>query len=207
MSHLPTLFVAIPGAGYVTTKAHFAQLGMFGCASRFWERQYGIDAKTYTMVTDRMPVCEARNMLAMAAMKHEADWIMWLDDDMEPQPDTIQRLMDHDAPLASANCSKRKLPPEVMTYIWEGRGFHTAISNAWPETFQADAVGMACILMKREVLDAVWLKTNGRPFQYNDGLYGTEDMFFFETAKNLGYKVTVDTTIQVGHLGVHSYKP
>jgi hypothetical protein len=115
--------------------------------------------------------------------------------------------MEHDAPLASANCSKRILPPEVMTYIYEGRGFHSAIANPWPETFLADAVGMACVLMKGEVLEAVWSATNGRPFQYDDGRYGTEDLFFFETAMKLGYKVTVDTTFPVGHLGVHCFLP
>ncbi len=109
--------------------------------------------------------------------------------------------------MASANCSKRKLPPEVMTYLWQGKGFHTAIANPWPPVFQADAVGMACVLMKREVLEAVWAKTNGRPFQYADGRYGTEDMYFFECAKDLGYQVTVDTTIKVGHLGIHSFNP
>lgn len=203
----PTLFIAIPGAGYVSTRAHWHQLAMVGCASRFWERTHGIDAKSLVMVTDRMPVCEARNLLAREAIRNEADWIMWLDDDMEPEPDTVQRLMAHDAPIASANCTKRILPPEVMTYIWEGRGFHMAIANPWPQVFEADAVGMACVLMKREVLEAMWTKTNGRPFQYDEGRYGTEDMFFFESTMKLGYKVTVDTTLKVGHLGIHSFKP
>lgn len=207
MTHAPTLFIAIPGAGYVSSRAEFAQLAMAGCSGRYWERTFGPEAKSICLVTDRMPVCEARNQLSQAALRHEADWIMWLDDDMEPPPDVVQRLMVHDAPMASANCSKRILPPEVMTYLWEGRGFHTAIANPWPPVFEADAVGMACILMKREVLEAMWAKTNGRPFQYAEGRYGTEDMFFFETTKNLGYKVTVDTTFTVGHLGVHSFKP
>jgi GT2 family glycosyltransferase len=159
------------------------------------------------LVTDRMPVCEARNRLATAAIQNEADYIFWLDDDMEPPPDIVRMLMEHDAPMASALCSKRIIPPEVMAYIWEGKGFHTAIANPWPPTFAADGVGMACVLMRREVLEGVWEATNGKPFQYADGRYGTEDMFFFETARKLGFKVTVDTTIKVGHLGIHAYLP
>lgn len=212
MSH-PSLFIGVPGAGHVYTAAYFAQIAAFSAAARYWERHYGVDAKTGCLITDRLPVAESRNRIAESAIRGEFDYVWWLDDDMGPPPDALAKMMAHieaGASMVSGLCSKRCLPPEVMAWVWgDDGGFHRvfAPTNKWPETLEVDAVGMACVLMKREVLEAVWAETNGLPFQYANGRYGTEDMYFFETASKLGYKVVLDGTLPVAHVGTHRYMP
>ncbi len=207
MSHPPTLFIASPGAGYNCTGAHFAISAAVGKGMRFWERTFGPTAKTAYLCTNRMSVDKARNRLAKAAIEAEADWIFWIDDDMDPPADVIERLYAHQVPLASGLCSKRQMPPEIMAYVFEGPDSHKVIKSDWEGLHDVDAVGMACVLMNREVLQYVYDLNKGEPFHYHGGKYGTEDIGFFEDAHKAGYKVVVDGSVHVDHLGVYAFSP
>lgn len=210
----PSLFIASPGAGYLNTASHFGISSVVGRAMRMWERRYGPDAKCGYSVTVRLPVDKARNQLAQAALDGGFDWIFWIDDDMDPPADVVERLMAHDAPIASGLCSIKVLPPAVMAYVFIGGMSHIIKRPEWDGVHTVDAVGTACVLMKREVLQYVWDKTEGCPFQYGPIVpatgkrkYGTEDLYFFELASEAGYKVTLDTSIVVPHIGPHAFMP
>lgn len=69
-----------------------------------------------------------------------------------------------------------------------------------PDRYPVGVIGMGCTLVKREVFDA-W--PEGVPyFDAQNGVNGrrqTDDAFFCLTARQLGFKATLDSTCSVGH--------
>ena len=55
-------------------------------------------------------IYDARNKLAKQALKMGADYTMWFDSDMIFQPDTMIRLLEHDAPIVSGAYFRRSPP-------------------------------------------------------------------------------------------------
>jgi hypothetical protein len=75
-----------------------------------------------------------------------------------------------------------------------------------------DAIGGACMLIKKEVFTALYQKFDGKPFQFINETHETkehgvtlrnisEDMCFSERAKQEGFEIWVDTRIRPVHLG------
>lgn len=207
------LLIATPGAGNMSSRAHWAISAAIGAGIWYWYKRYGEAQVVDYKVTERMPVDEARNTLARAALQIEADYIWWIDDDMEPPPYALQRLHAHDAPIVSAFCAQRVLPPKVMAFRFENGKCGIMLGETFDGSWLVDAVGMACVLMKREVLLKVWEETKGVPFQKGKDApdprarqYGTEEMFFFELAsQKFGFKTVMDCDLDVGHLGLQRY--
>ena len=212
MSNPPSILIAVPGAGYVSTRAEMAFGAVVGGTVRYWMKRYGPDAQVAIRLTDRMATDKARCELSKIAIKNDFDWVLWLDDDMDPPPNIVEMLMRHDVPMASGCASKKCLPPEVMAYDFlldletgERRSHRLALPE-WFGAIKTDGAGMACILMRTDVIRYVSEKLDGKPFQIPPR-YGTEDMIFFETASAGGYRTIIDSECVVGHLGIKNFLP
>jgi hypothetical protein len=53
---------------------------------------------------------KSRNVIVMEAMKFKADYLLFLDSDMEIPPDTIRRLLAHNKDIIGCNYMRRKPP-------------------------------------------------------------------------------------------------
>lgn len=144
-------------------------------------------------------VYEARNKLAKQAIEMGAEWTMWFDSDMIFQPDTMIRLLKHDAPFISGAYFRRSPPYHLVAFDecdTENRKWSDL--KLPKETVSCGGVGFGCVLVKTEVLLSVAAKYKTW-FEPMNG-FG-EDLSFCWRARECGYDILLDPTITCGHIG------
>lgn len=138
---------------------------------------------------------EARESLAALALKEEADWLLWLDDDHVFPPDSLLRLLAHDLDIVGANYRKRN-PAVMMSASIKSGPLGTQPLKPKAEGIEAvDILGFGVCLIRADVfrkLRRPWFKWG----PYN------EDGYFCIEAKRFGYQPHVDhaLSMEVGHI-------
>lgn len=147
----------------------------------------------------RAHVVEARNAATTIARDLGIEWVLWLDDDMAPPHDLLQRLIETGKDFVGAVAYKRAPPYEPCV----GRMIDGKVEHYDPDPeeglIEAEMTGFACVLTHRRVLDAVFEATEGRPFQWRPGM--PEDSFFCYQARRLGIPIHILSSVVVGHAG------
>lgn len=152
-------------------------------------------------------VYNARNNLARQAIKEEADWVLWLDSDMVFGPDLLQRMMkvctENDIEFLTALCFRRKPPYTPCLFdrldkVEKGASY-TALLSVPDGRFKVGGCGFAGVLMSTQVILDVGAKFNGRMFDPLEG-FG-EDVSFCWRARQCGYDIWCDSSIELGHVG------
>jgi hypothetical protein len=148
------------------------------------------------------PVEAARNLLTAAALRiPDLTYLLFIDDDMIFNEDAFERLAAHDLPIVGGLCHNRRPPymPILMREYNKGYAFvydyeREVDSNG---LIEVDATGAAFLLVKREVFEKI-ATTGEEPFAIRGP---GEDVSFCRRAKELGYPIHVDTTVEIGHVG------
>ena len=148
-------------------------------------------------------IYDARNKLAKQAIKMGADYTMWFDSDMIFKPDTMLKLLEHNAPIVSGAYFRRSPPYHLVAFDkcdtenreWTDLPLPT-------ETVKCGGVGFGCVLVKTEVLFEVAARFRTW-FEPMNG-FGEDLSFCFRAAQN-GEKMYCDSRIKLGHIGQHIY--
>ena len=189
------VFIAVPSMD--TIPALFAQ--SLALLQRDCEVQIGWEVGSL--------VYHARNNLARQALKTDADYVLWLDSDMVFAPDTLIRMLkvckDNDIDFLTAVCFRRKPPYTPCLFdrlekVEKGASY-TALMSVPEGLFKVGGCGFAGVLMASHVLLSVQSKFNGRMFDPMDG-FG-EDVSFCWRARQCGYDIWCDSSIEFGHVG------
>ena len=191
------IFIAIPTMESVPVQF----LGSMLQLQRKYDVKFGIETGSL--------VYNARNNLARQAVAAEADWVLWLDSDMVFNPDLLDRMLDvcekNDISFLTALCFRRKPPYtpclfERLDQRKDGKGAsYTALLSVPEGLFQIEGCGFAGVLMSTDVLISVAAKFNGQMF---DPMYGFgEDVAFCWRARQCGYEIWCDSSIEMGHVG------
>jgi hypothetical protein len=206
--------IAIPIAQIVEPKAFQSMMALVNCASR-----NGVDIRDIG-ITERVMIDDARNMLAESFLKGSVEWIFWMDSDMVFPEDTLVKLFkvaeEKQAKMVSGIYYQRK----GMNYpvLWSRgedleSGTQTGLNSPRAKTnkyvgtfvfphkdkkqpFKAHAAGFGCVLVHRSILEIMprpWFK-----FIKNEC---SEDFYFFVNARELGFDLWVEPTIDLGHIG------
>lgn len=159
-----------------------------------------------------------RNMAVDHMLATEADWIFFVDSDIEFKDDTLDRLLEVADPMERPVVSglymmnlDEGIRPSIFhrTTTVDDDGVEQIRMVAdvdFPddELVQADGCGAGCLLIHRGILEAM-AATYGKPRPwfgediFDDVIYG-EDFFFCMRVMQMGYKVYVHTGIDVGHI-------
>lgn len=148
----------------------------------------------------------SRNNLAKAAIKAEADWVLWLDSDMTFPPDLLQRMLkiceDNGLDFLSGLYFRRNPPYSTVLYdrleaTEKGASF-TTFESVPDGLFEIGGCGFGGVLMKADVLMDVMGKFK-RMFDPLDGM--GEDLSFCWRARQCGYKLYCDSSLEMGHVG------
>lgn len=149
----------------------------------------------------------SRDQLAEVALSEPSDLVMWFDTDMVFPPDTLRRLLKHidaGADIVTGVYYRRK-PPYTATVFKTLEPDAETKRIAWTdfdeipdEPFEVAGCGFGCVLMRTEVFAAVFAKF-GQLFAPVFGL--GEDLSFCLRARQLGYKILADPTVNLGHVG------
>lgn len=189
------VFIAVPSMD--TIPALFAQ--SLALLQRDCEVQIGWEVGSL--------VYHARNNLARQALKTDADYVLWLDSDMVFAPNTLIRMLkvcnDNDIDFLTAVCFRRKPPYTPCLFdrlekVEKGASY-TALLSVPDGLFQVGGCGFAGVLMRSDVLLSVQSRFEGRMFDPMDG-FG-EDVSFCWRARQCGYDIWCDSSIEFGHVG------
>jgi hypothetical protein len=117
------------------------------------------------------------------------------------EADSFERLYAHDLPIVGGLCHNRR-PPYMPILMREYDGGYAFVYDFDREVdgkglIEVDATGAAFLLVKREVFERI-AETKEEPFAIRGP---GEDVSFCLRAKELGYKIFVDTTVEIGHVG------
>lgn len=140
-------------------------------------------------------IAKQRNEL-VKGMK--GDWLLFIDSDMTFPADALLRLLDHNLDIVGGLCFKRV--PEYNPTIYQkvpGQFKWNWIQDYPRESlFEVDGTGSAFLLIKKKVFDAIpypWYEYNGEV---------SEDLYFCHKAKQAGFKIHIDSSVKIGHLGM-----
>lgn len=166
----------------------------------------------FSILTNESAVHRARNQLAKTFMESEHDRLMFIDSDIEFDPDSVGKLWAMDADIAVGLYPMKKLG--AAKAAWMGGKLVTDMPD---EPFEVDYAGTGFMMIKREVFEAMkpLLKAEKteqgervRYFHFDNVLEGveiSEDYEFCRLAKELGFKVIADPSINLKHYGLHGY--
>lgn len=203
------LGIATPSIGMMFTEADMHQKAMLLRAQTWLKKTYGEDSELVLLPSYRAYFPQARIHLLKEAIKCECDYTLWLDDDMIPPMDLVQRLFAHNLPIVGALASRKITPAEPVAFRNQIRGGVAAglfpvDRSELQGLIEVDATGFANILIKTSVMSEVLQASGGIPFQFIVG-YNAEDLHFWKIARHLGHRVYIDCDLLVDHLGTHRF--
>jgi len=142
----------------------------------------------------RVAVATARNTIVRAALRIDADWILWMDDDQTVPEDACERLLARKKDIVCGLSFIRSQPYHAML-IDNSDGVRWV--DDYPEgLIEADACPFGCALTHTKVF-----KKMMQPWFWDQPGRYSEDVYFARKAKAAGFKVWADTTVKTGHLG------
>ena len=159
----------------------------------------------------RMSIDRMRNEAARMALELECDYLVFIDDDMLLEMDTMEKLIDSDKDIVMAHTYIRGYPFNPMSFIRKKSKdpsdirlthFKKVMSKSVNGLAKCDAVGFACVAIKTKLLrelDPPWFVT---------GPDGTEDIYFClrcTMEREEPTEIYVRTDCPTGHLLGPSY--
>lgn len=144
-------------------------------------------------------VADNRNKLAQYAVDNHFDFIFFLDGDVTFNGDALEKMLKHDKDIVALAYNHRRLPLESVIRPLDGN-----INKPIPkELFEAASCGTGSMLIRTLVFRDIpkpWFD-----FSYENGERIGEDVNFCRKARKAGYKIWVDTTIPVRHIGEYLF--
>lgn len=211
-----SIFFALPAYDFkVSLKlaislARFAQLAP----------KHGIDIQIGSICGCSV-VSRARNLLANDFLASNCTDLMFIDSDINFEPESILRLLawtTNKGIVAGIPVARKKTKTFISTLDKDENG--NVIMNGMG-LVRATRVATAFMMVQRKVfedLDAAhpeweyWDENGQRTlksffdFKSTPKGYIGEDYLFCDRARELGHEVWVDPTIKLGHMGVHEYE-
>jgi hypothetical protein len=143
-----------------------------------------------------------RNALAKAAINWGADHCLWIDADMKFPDSGLIALLDHDLPVAAANCPTRSTPPWPTAGANGQAVFTPAGATGLAEV---DHIGLGFTMIRTEVM-----KQLGEPLFVIDptqNMWPGEDMHLCRRLREAGIPIHIDHDLShhIGHVVEHIY--
>lgn len=167
-------------------------------------------------------VSRARNLLAQDMLDSDCDYLLFIDSDINFEPEDIFRLM------AWGSDPQKGIVAAVPRTRSENRVYIADLDHAEDGSLTMDVMGLvrakrvatAFMLVRREVFEALdaahpeWRYFDKRSdrtvpcffdFKLAEEGYIGEDFLFCDRVREHGFEVWVDPTITLGHMGVQEY--
>ena len=170
-------------------------------------RQHGDNV---VMTTTKMSlVYDARYILMQEALKNDAD-LMFLDSDIHFTTGAFNQLLAHKKPIVSGLYYGKGNPSNPIAYtkvrpkrFFMSKPICEQLKKDEIEPFmEVEGVGLGFCLIRNEVLKAVD-KEGFNPFEPFGNL--GEDFAFLYRCRQKGYKIWLDTTLGLKHIGSYEY--
>ena len=148
-------------------------------------------------------IAAVRNQLVEQALINNCTHILMMDTDQIYPADTITKLLSYNLPIVTAKVHRRYAPFDPLLLRGSLGRYHRVPDEEWEPVnglIEVDATGTGCVLFSAEVfrkLEFPWFKIiPGEGKRKSIG----EDVYMFSKAREAGYKIFVDTSIEISHL-------
>lgn len=175
------------------------------CHSRFAQSLATLDKVGDCQVSFIMNslIYDARNKFCQQAIEGEFDYILWLDSDMVFPSYVLKQFMQDDKDIVAGLYFRRNYPftPVAFSELRRENGILKMKDlEEWSsDLFEVDGVGFGCVLMKTDCLFDIAGREGGIWFTPTPD--AGEDAAFCLRAKEYGYKIWIDPTVKLGHVG------
>jgi glycosyltransferase involved in cell wall biosynthesis len=142
-----------------------------------------------------------RNAGARVLLEHGAEWILFVDSDMQFPPSALAQLLQHDVDIVGADYRYRGTPFKRM-----GGYDKATMPQSDTGLVEREFLGLGLFLVKAPVFAKVGQPWFARIYDNpNPDEIMTEDLWFCGRARAAGYTVwcDMDLTKDVSHLGVN----
>jgi hypothetical protein len=155
------------------------------------------------------PVDVARNQIVSEALAGGFDALFFADCDHVFPVDTISRLLAHNVPVVTARYHMRREPYHAVAYVKHRllTGPHCyAPVHFGRGLVEIERGGAGALLIAREVLDGIHQRVGPNWFRYQRGpepphdFTVSEDFWFYQCAREAGFRCFLDWDLEVGHL-------
>jgi hypothetical protein len=154
------------------------------------------------LIQNAGPIDFMRERLVESAIKQNADFILFLDTDMDFPPDIINKMLGHfktyeniEAITGLYTWKQPPFMPHVYPKLTENGKFTIGALFPLDKPFDVEGAGMGCVMIKKQVFDRTpqpWFK-----MELGDkGISVGEDLYFFRKTTPL---MLCDPTISCGH--------
>lgn len=140
-----------------------------------------------------------RTGLVLEALKSDAEYFFFLDDDVVGPNELLMTLLGHTLPIACGlyMTKKRKQERGLSAWMKRGNGYTPIAPEQAGRLVQVDVTGLGCALIHRSIFERV-------PQPWFVWEFGgiSEDFFFFEKVfKETGIKPIIDMEMKCQHIG------
>lgn len=142
-----------------------------------------------------------KNKMCEMALKEQFDFLWIIDDDHVFHPNTLLRLLDCDVPIITPFNLRREAPHNPVINGPRSQGYKALdweCVKGKRGIIEVDNCGGSGMLVRREVL--VRMGGDWHREGCNRSNAGGPDLWFFQRAKEMGYKVLTHLGIPMGHI-------
>lgn len=145
----------------------------------------------------RSPIRKIRNITAQIAIDSGADAFLFIDDDMMPAEDILERLLEAEKEIVAPlfHVWNANSPPCVFKKNGDGKP-EQWFDHPQNELFECDAVGSGVLLVQTSVL-----KKMPEPWFFFDKMEHSMDVNFCKAAQEVGISIWCDSRLPVHQLG------
>jgi GT2 family glycosyltransferase len=167
----------------------------------YW-RENPIFKLQYSIVIGSRQIHYARNDLVRAGLASNVDYICFIDADMTFPPDTLHRLYFNSKDIVGVLYPGRVKPhpPNIFYFNNDKVLVQAEKADRTTEIIEVDAVGTGVMLIRKKVFQEL-----PYPWFFYRGDY-SEDIMFCKEARKAGYRIYVNTTLDIGHVGDQIFK-
>lgn len=165
-------------------------------------------------------VSRARNMIAHEFLKSDCDHLLFIDSDMNFEPESVLRLLawNQTKPIVGGAYESRK---EGKIYILSLDGDKDHVQMDAMGNVKARRIATGFMMIQRQVFEKLaemhpeWEHKDNTSdamlhsffdFKVTREGYIGEDFLFCDRAQEAGFSVWIDPTIKLGHMGIHEFK-
>ncbi len=161
-----------------------------------YEFHFAIASEGYT-------ISENRAYVVTQALKNKSDYLLFIDDDMVFEPDTLDKLLACKKDIIGVVYHSRKLPLEPTVVLYDG----TVLKNdAIPkDLMRCQHVGTGIMLVDMGIFDHIDKPYFDTETHESGFTQMGEDAWFCRQADKKNIEIWCDPTIKVGHLGDYEY--
>lgn len=139
-----------------------------------------------------------RDKLSLKAISEGYSEVLWLDSDMVFSDDLYDELKDTGKEFVSGIAHGRREPYASCLFNEIYPGIDRWHGDYPHDVFKVAGCGMACVLMKTDVIRDVWSHHSTAFFPTRE--LG-EDLAFCKRATDLGHEIWANPRVKLGHVG------